>query len=85
MAKSVVDREIKSKQLINPLGEHKHISYKQSIRRREFKDNLAALKGAEIAVKEMLLETVAREVGKHIKEYDDVMHCETIYSLDVWV
>ncbi len=85
MIKASVDREIKSKQLINPMGEYKHISYKQSIRRREFRDNPEALQGEEIAVKAVLLETVSREVSKHIKEYDDAMHCETIYSLDVWV
>lgn len=84
-AKAVVDREIKSKQLINPMGEHTHIHYKQAIRRREFRDNPVALQGEEIAVKAMLLETVSREVSKHIKEYDDAMHCETVYSLDVWV
>ena len=39
----------------------------------------------EIAVKETLLKTVMGEVSKHIKEYDDAMHCETVYSLDVWV
>lgn len=85
MIEASVDREIKSKQLINPMGEHKHISYKQSIRRREFRDNPTALQREEIAVKAMLLETVSREVSKYIKEYDDAMHCETIYSLDVWV
>lgn len=84
-AKSVVDREIKSKQLISPLGEHTRIRYKQAIRRREFRDNPVALQGEEIAVKAMLLEAVSREVSKHIKEYDDAMHCETIYSIDVWV
>ena len=84
-AKSVVDREIKSKQLISPLGEHTRIRYKQAIRRREFRDNPVALQREEIAVKAMLLEAVSREVSKHIKEYDDAMHCETIYSLDVWV
>lgn len=85
MAKSVVDREIKSKQLINPMGEHTHIHYKQAIRRREFKDNPVALQSEIFAVEKILLETVMGEVRKHIKEYDDVMHCETIYSLDVWV
>ena len=85
MARSVVDREIKSKQLINPMGEHTHISYKQAIRRREFINNPIALQGEEIAVKAMLVETVSREVSKHIKECNDAMHCETIYSLDIWV
>lgn len=84
-AKAVVDREIKSKQLINPMGEHTHISYKQALRRREFRDNPVALQGEEIAIKAMSIETVSREVSKHIKEYDDAMHCETVYSLDVWV
>lgn len=84
-AKAVVDREIKSKQLINPMGEHTHISYKQALRRREFRDNPFELQMEEIAVKEMLLKTVMGEVSKHIKEYDDVLHCETVYSLDVWV
>lgn len=84
-AKAVVDREIKSKQLINPMGEHTHISYKQALRRREFRDNPFELQMEEIAVKEMLLKTVMGEVSKHIKEYDDVMHCETVYLLDVWV
>lgn len=83
--KDATDCQIQSKQLINPLGEHKHISYKQSIRRREFKDNPVALQSEIFAVKEILLETVMGEVSKHVKEYDDAMHCETIYSLDVWV
>lgn len=79
------DCQIQATRVTNPIAERKRLAYKQAIRRREFRDNPFELQMEEIAVKEMLLKTVMGEVSKHIKEYDDVMHCETVYSLDVWV
>lgn len=79
------DCQIQATRVTNPIAERKRLAYKQAIRRREFRDNPFELQMEEIAAKEMLLKTVMGEVSKHIKEYDDVMHCETVYSLDVWV
>ena len=79
------DCHIQNTRIINPIAERKRLAYKQAIRRREFRDNPFELQMEETAVKEMLLKAVMGEVSKHIKEYDDVMHCETVYSLDVWV
>lgn len=83
--KVATDCQIQAARVANPIAERKRLAYKQAIRRREFRDNPFELQMEEIAVKEMLLKTVMGEVSKHIKEYDDVMHCETVYSLDVWV
>ena len=79
------DCQIQATRVTNPIAERKRLAYKQAIRRREFRDNPFELQMEEIAAKEMLLKTVMGEVSKHIKEYDDAMHCETVYSLDVWV
>lgn len=79
------DSRIQGTRIANPIAERKRLAYRQAIRRREFRDNPFELQMEEQAAKEMLLKTVMGEVSKHIKEYDDVMHCETVYSLDVWV
>lgn len=79
------DCQIQDARIINPIAERKRLAYKQAIRRREFRNAPEELQREEIAVKEMLVKAVMGEVSKHIKEYDDAMHCETIYSLDVWV
>lgn len=83
--KVATDCHIQNARVTNPIAERKRLAYKQAIRRREFRNNPEELQSEEIAVKEMLLKAVMGEVSKHIKEYDDAMHCETIYSLDVWV
>lgn len=79
------DCQIQATRVTNPIAERKRLAYKQAIRRREFRDNPEELQREEIAVKEMLVKAVMGEVSKHIKEYDDAMHCETVYSIDVWV
>lgn len=79
------DCQIQATRATNPIAERKRLAYKQAIRRREFRDNPEELQREEIAVKEMLVKAVMGEVSKHIKEYDDAMHCETVYSIDVWV
>ena len=79
------DCQIQAARVTNPIAERKRLAYKQAIRRREFRDNPFELQMEETAVKEMLLKAVMGEVSKHIKEYDDAIHCETVYSLDVWV
>ena len=79
------DCQIQAARIANPIAERKRLAYKQAIRRREFRDSPEELQREEIAVKEMLVKAAMGEVSKHIKEYDDAMHCETIYSLDVWV
>ena len=83
--KVATDCHIQNTRIINPIAERKRLAYKQAIRRREFRDSPEELQREEIAVKEMLVKAAMGEVSKHIKEYDDAMHCETIYSLDVWV
>lgn len=79
------DYQTQATRITNPIAERKRLGYRQALRRREFRDNPVELQREEIAVKEMLVKTVMGEVSKHIKEYDDVMHCETVYSLDIWV
>ena len=75
------DSRIQYARLANPIAERKRLAYRQAIRHWEVDD----LEKATNYEARAMLQNVVDDLQKYIVKEVDVRHCETIYSLDIWV
>lgn len=75
------DCHIQATRITNPIAERKRLAYRQAIRHWEVDDLEKATNHAAGA----MLQNVVNDLQKYIVKEEDVRHCETIYSLDIWV
>lgn len=75
------DSRIQGARIANPIVERKRLAYRQAIRHWEVDDLEKATNYAAGA----MLQNVVDDLQKYIVKEEDVRHCETIYSLDIWV
>lgn len=75
------DSRIQYARLANPIAERKRLAYRQAIRHWEVDDLEKATNYAARA----MLQNVVDDLQKYIAKEVDARHCETIYSLDIWV
>lgn len=62
-------------------AERKRLVYRQAIRHWEVDD----LEKATNYAAGVMIQNVVDDLQKYIVKEEDVRHCETIYSLDIWV
>lgn len=75
------DSRIQYARLANPIAERKRLAYRQAIRHWEVDD----LEKATNYEARAMLQNVVDDLQKYIVKEVDARHCETIYSLDIWV
>lgn len=79
--KVATDCQIQATRITNPIAERKRLAYRQAIRHWEVDD----LEKATNYAAGVMLQNVVDDLQKHIVKEEDARHCETIYSLDIWV
>ena len=79
--KVATDCQIQATRIINPSAGRRRLEYRQAIRHWEVDD----LEKATNYAAGVILQNVVDDLQKHIVKEEDVRHCETIYSLDIWV
>lgn len=79
--KVATDCHIQATRIANPIAERKRLMYRQAVRHWEVDD----IEKATNHVAGVMLQNVVDDLQKYIVKADDAMHCETIYSLDIWV
>lgn len=79
--KVATDCHIQATRIANPIAERKRLAYRQAIRHWEVDD----LEKATNHAAGVMLQNVIDDLQKHIVKEEDAIHCETIYSLDIWV
>ena len=79
--KVATDCQIQAARIINPSAGRRRLEYRQAIRHWEVDD----LEKATNYAAGVILQNVVDDLQKHIVKEEDVRHCETIYSLDIWV
>lgn len=75
------DCQIQATRVTNPIAERKRLVYRQAIRHWEVDD----LEKATNYAAGVMIQNVVDDLQKYIVKEEDVRHCETIYSLDIWV
>lgn len=79
--KVATDCQIQATRITNPIAKRKRLIYRQAIRHWEVDD----LEKATNYAAGVMLQNVVDDLQKHIVKEEDAIHCETIYSLDIWV
>lgn len=79
--KVATDCQIQAARIANPIAERKRLMYRQAIRHWEVDDIEKATNHAT----GVMLQNVIDDLQKRIVKEEDARHCETIYSLDIWV
>lgn len=75
------DCQIQATRVTNPIAERKRLAYRQAIRHWEVDD----LEKATNYAAGVMIQNVVDDLQKYIVKEEDARHCETIYSLDIWV
>lgn len=75
------DCQIQATRVTNPIAERKRLVYRQAIRHWEVDD----LEKATNYAAGVMIQNVVDDLQKYIVKEEDARHCETIYSLDIWV